>query len=166
MKYLNLWLDFFGHVIIGHVIKRCDKVIFKICDVINWEKVITIHLLSNISKTIGNQKMKYGQLIQYSNMQYAKFSRKIKHNVVEALSSPKPFSKKINIKHIPGWTVWNFSRSVFIVSPSEGLQKVLKLKFWPLAFTSHKAFLKNKTRSETGFPAPFSAWLWRTISSI
>ena len=160
MKYLNLWLDFFGHVI-----KRFDKVIFKICDVINWEKVITIHLLSNISKTIGNQKMKYDQLIQYSNMQYTKFSRKIKH-VVEALSSPKPFSKKINIEHIPGWTVWNFSRSVFIVSPSQGLQKVLKLRLWPLAFTSHKAFLKNKTRSETGFPAPFSAWLWRTTSSI
>ena len=160
MKYLNLWLDFFGYVI-----KRFDKVIFKICDVINWEKVITIHLLSNISKTIGNQKMKYGQLIQYSNMQYTKFSRKIKH-VVEALSSPKPFSKKINIEHIPGWTVWNFSRSVFIVSPSQGLQKVLKLRLWPLAFTSHKAFLKNKTRSETGFPAPFSAWLWRTTSSI
>ena len=160
MKYLNLWLDFFGHVI-----KRFHKVIFKICDVVNWEKVITIHLLSNFSKTIGNQKMKYGQLIQYTNMQYTKFY-KIKHNVVEALSSPKPFSKKINIEHIPGWTVWNFSRSVFIVSPSQGLQKVLKLRFWPLAFTSHKAFLKNKTRSETGFPTPFSAWLWRTISSI
>ena len=35
---------------------------------------------------------------------------------------------------------------------------MLKLRCWPLVSTLHKAFLKNKKRSETSLSVSFSAW--------
>ena len=39
---------------------------FKICDVTDWTKKITIHILPNSSRSKGNQVMKFSQLIKYS----------------------------------------------------------------------------------------------------
>ena len=46
---------------------------------------------------------------------------------------------------------------VFIECEVEGHQNILKLSCKPLAFTSCKAFLKNKKKSGTSPLAPYSA---------
>ena len=46
---------------------------------------------------------------------------------------------------------------IFIVYQVEGYQNILKLSCRPLAFTSYKAFLKNKKRYGTSLPASLSA---------
>ena len=46
---------------------------------------------------------------------------------------------------------------VFIVCRVEDYQNILKLSCRQLAFTSYKAFLKNKKRSRTSLPASYSA---------
>ena len=52
-----------------HMKKRLDKkdrVNFRIYDVTNWMKqTITIHILPNISRSKGDQTMKFGKLIEY-----------------------------------------------------------------------------------------------------
>ena len=55
----------------------------------------------------------------------------------------RPFSKKIKIEHVSGSIVENFIRFVFILCQVQGYRNT------PLAFTSYKAFLKNKKRSGT-----------------
>ena len=40
--------------------------IFKKCDVINWESNITIYMLPNISRNKENQTMKFNKLIGYN----------------------------------------------------------------------------------------------------
>ena len=60
----------FSSSLFGHIEKRLDKkakVIFKNCDVINWEtNYYKIHILLNISRSKGNQTMEFGQLIGYN----------------------------------------------------------------------------------------------------
>ena len=56
---------------------------------------------------------------------------------------------------------------VVIICQVEGYQIILKRSCRPFAFTSFKAFLKNKKRSGTSLPALFSAWfLKKNISPI
>ena len=64
---------------------------------------------------------------------------------------------KIKIEHISGSIVQSFTKFAFIVCQVEGCRNILKLSCSPFAFTSYKAFLKNKKRSETSLPAAFSA---------
>ena len=46
-------------------------------------------------------------------------------------------------------------------------QNILKLRCWPLSFTSNKAFLKHKERSGASLPASFPAWFFmKNISQI
>ena len=53
----------------GHVGKRFDK---KVKGLISFmapqtgKQIITIHILPNISRSKGNQAMKFGQLIEYN----------------------------------------------------------------------------------------------------
>ena len=42
-------------------------------------------------------------------------------------------------------------------------QNILKLRWWPLAFTLCKVFLKHKKRSRTSLPASFLHGFWRKI---
>ena len=49
-------------------------------------------------------------------------------------------------------------KSVFIIYPSRGLSKYIKLRCWPLTFTLYKAFLKDRNISVTRLPVSFSAW--------
>ena len=46
---------------------------------------------------------------------------------------------------------------VFFVCQVEDYRNTLKLSCTPIAFTSYKAFLKNKMRSQTSLPPSFSA---------
>ena len=42
-------------------------------------------------------------------------------------------------------------------------QNILKLRWWPLAFTLCKVFLKHKKRSRTSLPTSFLHGFWRKI---
>ena len=51
----------------GHVKKWLDKKVkvnFKIYDVIDWQQVIAMHMMSGISRSKGSQAMKFGQLME------------------------------------------------------------------------------------------------------
>ena len=54
----------------GYVEKRIDKKVvvnFKIYDVTHTDKqMITMHILLNVSRSKGNQTIKFGQLIEYN----------------------------------------------------------------------------------------------------
>ena len=55
--------------IVGHVEKRLDqkaKVNLKVYEVATWEIAIRIHILLNISRSKGNQTIKFGELIEYN----------------------------------------------------------------------------------------------------
>ena len=59
------------------------------------------------------------------------------------------------------WWKNYFIQFVFTVCQVEGYQKILKLSCFPLAFTLHKAFLKDKKRSGTILPTTFLHNFWR-----
>ena len=61
--------------------------------------------------------------------------------------SPDPF-KKIKIEYCP------HSLSLLYIKVEE-YQNILKLRWWSLALTSYKAFLKNKKRCGTSLPISF-----------
>ena len=57
---------FFFPKFFGHVGKRLDekaKVIFKINDVTDWEKIIAMHILLNILRTKSHHTTKFSQFI-------------------------------------------------------------------------------------------------------
>ena len=55
---------------------------------------------------------------------------------------------------------------VFIACQVEDYRNWLKLSCRPLAFTSYKAFLRNKKRSGTSLLASFSAWFLKENISL
>ena len=107
--------------------------------------------------------MKFGQLIEYNmrniflNKSYTKCGRE---------TIPRSFSQKIRFEHISGSIFKGFIYFVSIVCQVEDYRKWLKLSRKPFAFTSYKAFIKNKKRSETSLPASFSAWFLKKNISV
>ena len=73
------------------------------------------------------------------------------------MTIPRPFSKKsklsISLDHI----VQSFIKFVFIIYQIEGYRNIFKQSYRPFAFTSYKAFLKNKKGTGTSLFASFSA---------
>ena len=69
----------------------------------------------------------------------------------------KTVFKKIKVVQMSGSVVHNFIHFVFIAGQVGYYQNILKLSCRPLAFTSYKAFFKNKKRSRTSLPVSFSA---------
>ena len=63
---------------------------FKIYDVTDWRKKIAVHILPNISRSKGNQTMKFGQLIEY-NMRHFFLEKSYAKCGGEA--SPRPLYK-------------------------------------------------------------------------
>ena len=88
-----------------------------------------------------NQAIKFGLLIGYN---------------MRNIFLEKSYSKYGGEK-IPRSIGLSFIQLVFIVWQVEGYRNILKLSCRPLAFTSNKAFLKNKKRSGTSLPDLFSA---------
>ena len=84
------------------------------------KQTIAMHIMPNISKSKDNKTVKFGQLIEY-NMR--KIFLEQSYPKCGGETSPKPFSKKLDI-----------SRSI----------NILKLSCTPLAFTSYVAFAKQK----------------------
>ena len=120
-------------------------------------KIIAIHMLPNISRSKGNQTMKFDHLIEYD----------MKNIFLENLywkcsgeTSPKPFSKKSKMSiSLDRQSQILYSWFLLCVQ-AEYYQNMLKLRYWPLAFTSYKALFRTK-RSGTTLPASFSTWFFK-----
>ena len=112
------------------------------------KQTIVIHILPNISRSKGNQTMKLGQLIEY-NIKSDIFLEK-SFTKCDGETIPRPFFKISKLKKV-------YIQFVFIVCQVQRYRNILKLSSRPLAFTSYKAFLKNKRRPKTSLVASFSA---------
>ena len=78
---------------------------------------------------------------------------------------PRPFSKSQNREYFCV-NILKFYIYFLIVCQVENYRKWLKLSCRPLAFTSHKAFLKSKKRSGASLPALFLVWLLKKICYV
>ena len=104
--------------------------------------------MTNISR-IDNQAMKFGQLIKLNRVNI--FLEK-PYTKCDGDATPRSKTEHISDQE---YYVLQF---VFTVCQVEVYWNTLKLSCRPLAFTSSKAFLKNKKRSGTSLPASFFAW--------
>ena len=80
-RYLNFCPNVFGHV--GKRLDKKASVNFKIYEVTIWETNNYNTTLLNISRSKGNQTMKFDQLIEYKMRN--NFIKKSLQNVVEKL---------------------------------------------------------------------------------
>ena len=103
-----------------------------------WQ-TISIHILTIISRSEGSHTMKCGQLIEYNTRNI--FLEKSYPNCGGNLFS-EPFLKNQNWAN--SGSIVCFIKSVFVLCQVEDYRNILKLSFWPLAFTSNKAFKKTK----------------------
>ena len=100
---------------------------------------IAMHILPNISRSNGNQTMKFGQLIEY-NMRNIFLEKS--HTTCGGDTIPRPFSKKLKL-------------SISLDQQSKVLQNLflllvmLKVTF---GFTSNKALSENRKRSGISLP--------------
>ena len=74
---------------------------------------------------------------------------------------PYPFIKKQNWAYL--WINSLICSLFLLFVPVEVYQSILKRKCWPLAFTLHKAFLKNKKRYELFSLPKFLHDFWRKM---
>ena len=113
--------------------------------------MLTTHILRNIPRSKGNQTMNFGQFMEYNrNVFLKRWYRKCGGE-----TSLKPFCK------ISKWGISLDQHSARLHSlfllyvQVEGYQSILKLRCWPLTFTSSKAF-RNKKSPGTSVAASFS----------
>ena len=104
------------------------------------KQLIAMRILNNISRSNVNQTMEFGQLREY-NIREKFFLKNHTQNGMETLFL------RINSGKFTDLTVCQV----------EGYLNILKRSYGPLAFTSYKAFLKNKESSGTSLPTSFSA---------
>ena len=116
---------------------RKIRVISKFIILQPGKQTIAIHILPNISRSIGNRTMKFSQLVENSksNIFLEKSYTKCCGETILRL-----ISKKIKIKHISGSIVESFIQFIFNIYPVESCRNILKLSSIPLTFTSIKLF--------------------------
>ena len=119
-KFLS-WL--FSHA--GNSLCRKKRLISKLMASQSGKHTITIHITPDISKSKGNQAMKFDK----------HFSWKIIHK----RSYSQPFLKHQNWAYLC-IIVWIFIQFVLLYLQVDEYQNILKPKCWPLAFTFYKSF--------------------------
>ena len=105
------------------------------------------------NKTQEEKIIRQWNSVSYWNITLAIFFSKNPTQIVLEILVPEPFLKNICLVSLKFYKVY-----CYYYDQVEDYQNVLKLKCWPLAFISCKAFRKNKKRSITGLSASFSAW--------
>ena len=109
------------------------------------QQVITIHMLSKITKSKDNQAMKFGQLIKGKMIYiYIYILKTHTKNVVEKLVTDS-FINIQNWEHL--WiSCLKYYKFFFIVCPSFGLPKYIKTKMLTTCFgLIYSFFLKKQT---------------------
>ena len=81
--------------------------------------------MPNISRSKGNQTMKFGQLIEY-NMRKLKKRKKTSYTKCGGETSPRSLFWKIKIEHIFGLIIWNFIVCFYCIL-SWGLSKDIEV---------------------------------------
>ena len=91
------------------------KVNFKVYDVINWEMNIIIHALPKISRSKGNNTMKFGHVIEYNirNIFLEKSNTKCGGE-----TSLRPFSKKSKLAYLGMSSLKFYTVCIYCVSRS------------------------------------------------
>ena len=121
-------------------------------------------MFTNISRGKENHAMKFSQLIEHIMRKI--FLEKLCTKFVRE-TIPRLFSKKWKLSISLNQYSKSFIYFVLIVSPVDDYRKWLKLNCSLFAFTSYKAFLKNKKSSGTILHAWFSAgYLKKSISVV
>ena len=93
LKIFNFLSWTFGHT--AKWLDKKDKVNFKFYGVTAWlKKTIVMHILLNISRSKGNQAMKFGQLIE-RNMRNIFLEKSCTNYGRKA--SPRPFSEELKL---------------------------------------------------------------------
>ena len=118
--------------------------------------------MSNFSRSKGNQTVICVQLIE-CNMR----------NIFVEKSYPKCCGETVPRTFLKNqiWAYFWINRLKFYVVcfywwQVEGYRNILKLSWRPLAFTSYKAFLKNRKRSGISLRTSFSAWFLKKNLSL
>ena len=114
--------------------------------------------MTNISRSKGNQAIKFGQLIEY-NIENI-FLKNHARNVLEKLL-PDLFLKNQNWAYVWIKSV-NFIQFVLILCQVEGYQYI-ELSCGPFAFTPYKLFSKDKKRFGISLLVRFSAWFLKNF---
>ena len=105
------------------------------------KQVMAIHILPNISKSKGNQTIKFGQLIEYNlrniflEKSYTKYGGK---------TIPRPFSEKSKSSISLDQQSKVLYSLLLLNVQVEGYRNTLKRSCRPLAFTSYKTSLQTK----------------------
>ena len=103
------------------------------------KQTTAIHILHNISRSKSNQKIKFGQLIEY-NTRYIFLKKSYVKYGSETI--PSVFFKKPKLSiSLDQWL--NFIQSVFIVCKVEGYWNILKVSCRPLAFFRCLYFVRD-----------------------
>ena len=116
------------------------------------KQTIVICVLPKFSISKFSQTTKFSQLTEYNmrNIFLQKSFTKCGEETISRLFS-KILKSSISLDTKKLYTVF------FLVWKVEGFRNMLKLSCRPLAFTSYKAFLKNKKRSGTSPPTTSSS---------
>ena len=134
----------------GYVKKRLDQkamVNFKIYDNTHRTTNNSMHILSNSSRSKGNQTIKFAPLIEYKMGN--SFLKMITQNVVEKLVSVA-FIENENWAYLWINSLKCFNAHFYYVQV-EVYENILNFRCWPLAFTFYNAFLKTKRGLELAF---------------
>ena len=114
------------------------------------QQVITIHIVPNISRSKGNQKLKFVQLIQYDMKNIF-----LHHTECGGEASPRSFQKKSKLSiSLNQQSEILYSLHLLYVQV-EVYQHISKLRCWP---PSHLYFEKQKEVWNC-LPASLSAWV-------
>ena len=146
-RYFNFYLEFLAMQQNGLI--RKVRLIPNFMTSQTVQQTIGIHILTNISRSKGNEAMKFCQLIEY-NMRNTFLEKSYKK--VSGETIPRPFSKKSISPNQQSEVL----QSLFLLYMKLRLSKY-KLSCRPLSYTSYKAFLKNKMKSGNCLFASFSA---------
>ena len=128
------------------------------------QQIIKMNILSNITRSKGNQAMKFSQLIYYEKREIYEITWEFFFFFFEKSFSkcfgegiPRPIYKKSKLS-VSLDQLSEMLQSLFLLYVHVKIyQNMLKLTRWPLVFTLYKAVLKNKKRPGASLPSSFSA---------
>ena len=155
LQIFTFWFWPFGYL--EKWLGKKDKVNFKTYGITGWITNIIIPQSTNIniSRSKGNQTMKFDQLIEY-NMRNILLKKSYPKYDEEAI--PRFFFKKSKLSiFLDQQAEMSYSLFLFYVQ-FEGYQNILILKWWPLVLNLYKAFSKNKKTFDLVRSRSFSAW--------
>ena len=123
-------------VLVAKRLDKKDQVSLKFYDVTVWlTKTIVIHIMPNISKSKGNQTMKFGQLIE-CNMRNIFLEKS--YTKCGGETSPRLFSEKLKLS-----ILLDKYTACFYCIPSWGLSKYVETKFQATCFYLIVSFFKK-----------------------